>query len=192
MRKLLLVGLMLLTSITTFAQISGKVFDNETGDPLPGATIIIEGTADGTVSGFDGTFSLDVSEGEALIVSYLGYETVIVAAELNMEVGLDPDLNVLGEVVVSSGVIDIAKVRETPVAVSTISPKEIALKVGNQEFPEIMNKTPGVYATKQGGGYGDSRISLRGFDQRNTSFLINGQPVNDMENGWVYCRIGLD
>ena len=54
------------------------------------------------------------------------------------------------------------------------------------EFPEIMNKTPGVYATKQGGGYGDSRISLRGFDQRNTSFLINGQPVNDMENGWVY------
>ena len=186
MRKLLLVGFMLLTSITTFAQISGKVFDNETGDPLPGATIIIEGTADGTVSGFDGTFSLDVSEGEALIVSYLGYETIIVAAELNMEVGLDPDLNVLGEVVVSSGVIDIAKVRETPVAVSTISPREIALKVGNQEFPEIMNKTPGVYATKQGGGYGDSRISLRGFDQRNTSFLINGQPVNDMENGWVY------
>jgi outer membrane cobalamin receptor len=49
-----------------------------------------------------------------------------------------------------------------------------------------MNRTPGVYATKQGGGYGDSRISLRGFDQRNTSFLINGQPVNDMENGWVY------
>jgi len=54
------------------------------------------------------------------------------------------------------------------------------------EFPEIMNKTPGVYATKQGGGYGDSRISLRGFDQTNTSFLINGQPVNDMENGRLY------
>jgi len=88
--------------------------------------------------------------------------------------------------VVSSGVIDIAKERETPIAVSQISAQEVLLKVGNQEFPEIMNKTPGVYATKQGGGYGDSRISLRGFDQRNTSFLINGQPVNDMENGWVY------
>ena len=87
---------------------------------------------------------------------------------------------------VSSGVIDIAKERETPIAVSQISAQEVLLKVGNQEFPEIMNKTPGVYATKQGGGYGDSRISLRGFDQRNTSFLINGQPVNDMENGWVY------
>ena len=92
----------------------------------------------------------------------------------------------LEEVVVSSGIIDVAKERETPIAVSTISAREVQLKVGNMEFPEIMNKTPGVYATKQGGGYGDSRISLRGFDQRNTSFLINGQPVNDMENGWVY------
>ena len=95
------------------------------------------------------------------------------------------DVN-LEEVVVSSRVIDVAKERQTPIAVSTISAQEVLLKVGNQEFPEIMNKTPGVYATKQGGGYGDSRISLRGFDQRNTSFLINGQPVNDMENGWVY------
>jgi len=92
----------------------------------------------------------------------------------------------LEEVVVSSRVIDIAKERETPIAVSQISAQEVLFKVGNQEFPEIMNKTPGVYATKQGGGYGDSRISLRGFDQRNNSFLINGQPVNDMENGWVY------
>jgi len=92
----------------------------------------------------------------------------------------------LEEVVVSSKVIDLVKERVTPVAATTIKASEIALKVGNQEFPEIMNRTPGVYATKQGGGYGDSRISLRGFDQRNTSFLINGQPVNDMENGWVY------
>ena len=98
----------------------------------------------------------------------------------------DSMFQMLEEITVTSDVIDIARTRETPVAVSSITPAEISLKVGNQEFPEIMNTTPGVYATKQGGGYGDSRISLRGFDQRNTSFLINGQPVNDMENGWVY------
>jgi len=92
----------------------------------------------------------------------------------------------LDEVVVSSGVIDVAKERQTPIALSKITAADVQLKVGNLEFPEIMNNTPGVYATKQGGGYGDSRITLRGFDQRNTSFLINGQPVNDMENGWVY------
>lgn len=107
------------------------------------------------------------------------------AQQLASDSSSNPEL--MSEItIVTSGVIDIAKVRETPVAVSTITSQEIELKVGNMEFPEIMNRTPGVYATKQGGGYGDSRISLRGFDQRNTSFLINGQPVNDMENGWVY------
>jgi len=120
-----------------------------------------------------------------LIQLILCLSVTVSAQESNTNSQTILDIN-LQEVVVSSGVIDIAKERETPIAVSTISAQEVLLKVGNQEFPEIMNKTPGVYATKQGGGYGDSRISLRGFDQRNTSFLINGQPVNDMENGWVY------
>jgi outer membrane cobalamin receptor len=187
MRKLLLVGLMAMMSLTNaFAQISGKVVDAETNDVLPGATVLIKGTQTGVVAGFDGTFTIDASQGDTLVVSFIGYSASEVSAQNGLLVSLQPDINVLGEVVVTSGVIDIAKVRETPVAVSTISPAEISLKVGNQEFPEIMNRTPGVYATKQGGGYGDSRISLRGFDQRNTSFLINGQPVNDMENGWVY------
>jgi outer membrane cobalamin receptor len=189
MRKLLLVGLMLLTSITTFAQVSGKVFDANTSETLPGATILIDGTSVGVVSGFDGTFSIDAKSGDTLVISYLGYTSFeLLVSDITSEynIQLIADQNVLGEVVITSGVIDIAKVRETPVALSTISPMDIQLKTGNQEFPEIMNKTPGVYATKQGGGYGDSRISLRGFDQTNTSFLINGQPVNDMENGRVY------
>src|SRR5210317_1756018 len=114
-----------------------------------------------------------------MILSSIG----VVAQEVEKDTVFVQELE---EVVVSSKVIDLVKERVTPVAATTIKASEIALKVGNQEFPEIMNRTPGVYATKQGGGYGDSRISLRGFDQRNTSFLINGQPVNDMENGWVY------
>ena len=186
MKKLILLFLFSFSSVVAQAQISGKVVDAETSGPLPGATVVVEGTTTGVTTGFDGSFIIDVEEGTSLLISFVGYATQTVAATDGMIVRLEAESNVLGEVVVTSGVIDIAKVRETPVAVSTISPAEIALKVGNQEFPEIMNKTPGVYATKQGGGYGDSRISLRGFDQRNTSFLINGQPVNDMENGWVY------
>ena len=188
MKKFLQTFMFLLIAGVTFGQgtVNGKIVDAKTNEALPGATILVQGTTDGTVTGFDGTFSLEVSEGATLEVSYIGYSTMEVSARNGMEIKMEADLNVLGEVVITSGVIDFAKVRETPVAVSTISPSEISLKVGNQEFPEIMNKTPGVYATKQGGGYGDSRISLRGFDQRNTSFLINGQPVNDMENGWVY------
>ena len=73
MRNLMLSLLFIFGSITaTFTQISGKVYDVETNDVLPGATIQIEGTQDGTVTGFDGTFSLDVSPGTTLVVSYLG------------------------------------------------------------------------------------------------------------------------
>ncbi len=185
-RYLLTALLFLFATASVFAQISGRVVDAETVEPLPGATVVVEGTTTGVTTGFDGTFTLDASEGDILVVSFVGYEELEVTAEDGMVIYLSPGENVLGELVVSTNVVDIAKNRETPVASTTISPAEISLKVGNQEFPEIMNQTPSVYATKQGGGYGDSRISIRGFDQRNTAFLINGQPVNDMENGWVY------
>ena len=166
-------------SMSTFAQVSGKVVDSKTGEPLVGAAIQLKGTSQGSITNFDGDFELNVESGKSLVVTYLGYVTLDVISQTNLTILLSPDQNILSEVVITSGIIDVAKVRETPIAVSSISAKEISLKVGNQEFPEIMNTTPGVYATKQGGGYGDSRVSLRGFDQTNTSFLINGQPVND-------------
>ena len=90
------------------------------------------------------------------------------------------------EQVVLTGVADIAKDRSTPLAVSAIKEAVIVEKLGKQEFPEVLNTTPSVYATKAGGGFGDSRITVRGFDQRNTAVMINGVPVNDMENGAVY------
>ena len=77
--------------------------------------------------------------------------------------------------------------RQTPVAVSTISSKQISETYGGSaELPEVLKLTPGVYATKTGGGVGDGRINIRGFDQRNIAVTINGIPVNDMESGWVY------
>ena len=187
MKQFLIGLLMVFTTMTGYSQISGTVIDEEANSPLPGATVVIKGTQIGTTTDFDGLFSIsEAKSGDILVITFIGFDAAEVEAYDGMEVVLQTALNQLSEVVVTSGVIDVAKVRETPVAVSAISVSEITLKTGNLEFPEIMNKTPGVYATKQGGGYGDSRISLRGFDQRNTSFLINGQPVNDMENGWVY------
>ena len=186
MRKLLLVLAMMVSSFTAQAQISGTVVDGNTNEPLPSATVVELGTQNGVSTDSKGRFTIDVEVGTLLRVSFVGYTAEEVEAVEDLVVALFQTDGLLDEIVVTSGVIDVAKVRETPVAVSTIPLSEISLKVGNQEFPEIMNRTPGVYATKQGGGYGDSRLSLRGFDQRNTSFLINGQPVNDMENGWVY------
>jgi outer membrane cobalamin receptor len=66
--------------------------------------------------------------------------------------------------------------------------------LGAQDIPLILNTTPGVYATASGGGDGDSRINIRGFNQRNVAVMLDGIPVNDMENGWVYWSnwFGLD
>ncbi len=187
MMRFALTGAVLIWSTLAVAQITGKVTDASTGGALPGASVYMEGSTSGASTGADGTFTLNAQPDGNLVVSYIGYEDALLAAKSDMGViALEPMALGLGAASIIANVVDVAIDRSTPVAVSTIAPSEIALKVGNMEFPEVMNRTPGVYATKQGGGYGDSRISLRGFDQRNTSFLINGQPVNDMENGWVY------
>lgn len=193
MRTLLLYfGLIILSgSVLAQGRVTGKVIDNESGDPLPGANATIEGTTMGAITDLDGNFTIsDVPSGvQVVAISFVGYETV----KENVNI-TDQEVNVgnitlyqasvgLKEVeVIASVAID----RQTPVAVSTIKGKAIEEKVGNQEFPEILRSTPSVYVTKQGGGFGDSRINIRGFDQRNTAVMINGIPVNDMENGWVY------
>ena len=74
----------------------------------------------------------------------------------------------------------------TPVAYTTVDKKEMEIRLGSQDIPMILNTTPSVYATQQGGGAGDARINVRGFNQRNVAVMINGVPQNDMENGWVY------
>ena len=74
----------------------------------------------------------------------------------------------------------------TPVAFSTIDKDDIINRLASQDLPLALNVTPSVYATNSGGGAGDARINVRGFDQRNVAVMINGVPINDMENGWVY------
>ncbi|MBC2606344.1 TonB-dependent receptor [Pelagicoccus albus] len=75
---------------------------------------------------------------------------------------------------------------ETPVAFSELSKDDLDRFLASQDIPVALNYTPSVYATNQGGGAGDARVNVRGFDQRNVAVMINGVPVNDMENGWVY------
>ena len=69
---------------------------------------------------------------------------------------------------------------------STIDPVFIEEKLGTQEFPEILKSTPGIYATKDGGGFGDSKINIRGFKSENSAMMVNGVPMNGMENNKVY------
>ena len=97
------------------------------------------------------------------------------------------DLQELEEVVlIGGGVIDLAEDRNTPVAASTIKGSEIQKKIGTQDITMTLVNTPSVYVAGQGGGFGDTRIAVRGFDQTNTAFMLNGQPINGMEDGKMY------
>lgn len=195
MRKFTVAALLafafLLAGITAKAQtVSGTIIDAESDEPLIGATIQIEGTAMGTATALDGTFSFEGKLGDhTLVISYVGY------IKKEMDITINEGENDIGKVMLSPNAIGLqeikvvssyAKDRETPVSISTIEPQDIEEKLGSKEFPEILQTTPSVYATKRGGGYGDSRINLRGFDSDNIGVLINGIPVNDMESGQVY------
>ncbi|GGG91721.1 TonB-dependent receptor [Polaribacter pacificus] len=189
--KNLLVVALFFTVATVFGQskITGKVVD-ESGQPLPSASVQVKGTSNGTSSDFDGKFVLNANtDSGVVLISFIGYltkEVAFTSSKSNLgTIQLTEDSNTLEEVVIQ-GVIDVAKDRKTPVAVSTIKANEIEEKLGSQEFPEILKSTPSVYATKSGGGFGDARINIRGFSQENIAVLINGVPVNDMENGSIY------
>jgi len=189
--KLLLAVLFLLTlplfSLAQRMEITGVVTDVNTGETLPGVNVTIKGTTTGTVTDIDGQYQLSLEPGAVLIFSFVGMETKEVefnGSTRTLNVTLEPQMETLEEFVLS--VSGIARDRETPVAISTISAEVISEKLGSQEFPEILKSTPSVYATKDGGGFGDGRINLRGFDSNNLGVLINGVPVNDMENGRVY------
>ncbi|HCC69760.1 MAG TPA: TonB-dependent receptor, partial [Bacteroidales bacterium] len=171
--------------------VTGKVIDSDNDEALVGATVYLKGMTRGTITETDGTFMLAVPAGQqTVIVSFIGYDDQ--TFDVNIPSGQTKDIGTIMMKMNTVGLADVnviasvATDRSTPVAKSSIKGLTVESLVGNQEYPEILRKTPSVYVTKQGGGFGDSRINVRGFDQRNVAVMINGIPVNDMENGWVY------
>ncbi len=171
----------------------GYVYDDKTQETLIGANIIAS-NGTGTVTDLNGYYELNLPKGQIEIsISYVGYDQLKKKLLLSVKTEQNFYLNtqILNEVQLVS---DIARSRETPVAFSNISPKQLEEELAGQDIPLILNSTPGVYATQSGGGDGDARISIRGFNQRNVAVMIDGVPMNDMENGWVYWSnwFGLD
>lgn len=191
--KLLFIALFPL-SLYSQGTVEGTVKDALTGETLIGVNLVYA-TGKGTVTDMDGHYSVSLPTGTYdITASYVGYETmtqkVTVTAgrtllDFNLKTIMLSEVEVVG---------DMARSRETPVAFSTIKPLKLEEELASQDIPMILNTTPGVYATQQGGGDGDARINIRGFSQRNVAVMIDGIPVNDMENGWVYWSnwFGLD
>ena len=80
---------------------SGVVIDQATGEPIIGASVLEKGTTNGTITDFDGNFSLDVADGATLEISYVGYASQAVSSGENLKVLLSEDSELLEEVVVT-------------------------------------------------------------------------------------------
>lgn len=191
--KRILLGLMVMFASLTVAQtkLTGTVIDGEYNEPLLGASVFVKGTSTGSTTDFDGKFELSTSETSGqLVISYLGYLSKTISFNGSANLGnivLSPDVNQMKDiVVVGKGVVDLADDRKTPIAVSTIKAVEIQAKVGTADVTQALVNTPSVYVNGQSGGFGDTNMRVRGFDQDNTAFLLNGQPINGMEDGKMY------
>lgn len=175
-------------------KVSGTVRDATSGETLPGATVIY-GEGKGVATDLNGQFNLLLEKGTfSITANYVGMtpvtrEVKVSGVSLSIEFLLEAQS--MTEVVV---VADIAIERKTPVAYSDVSPIKLREELGSRDIPMILNTTPGIYATQSGGGDGDARINIRGFSQRYVAVMVDGIPMNDMENGWVYWSnwFGLD
>ena len=190
LKHLLLIAVLAIVgtaSAVAQSTLRGKVVDAETGEPLIGATVSVGGI--NAATDIDGVFVVKGVKPDAPVsIQYIGFKTKTVKASPRSRgelgtVRLETDGRTLSDVIVTS---QIAVARKTPVAVSSVPMSFIEEKIGTQEFPEILKSTPGVHANKEGGGYGDSEIYMRGFDNTNIAVMVNGVPMNDMENQKVY------
>lgn len=196
--KQFMLSLLLIFSVSTaFSQtkITGTIVDSEMNGSLPAANVTVKGTGEGASTDIDGKFSISTSKTQGeVVITFVGYTTKTISFSATSSqtvnlgtITLESDSSQLDEVViVGRGIIDLAKDRKTPIAVSTLTSSEIQEKVGSSDITQTMVNTPSVYVAGQAGGFGDSRVSVRGFAQDNTAFLLNGQPINGMEDGLMY------
>ncbi len=166
--------------------VTGTIIDALTNEPLIGATVIYA-PGKGTQTDVDGNYKMKLPNGNYDIsINYMGYNTQKFKIKvLNKDVSTNLKLEslVLDEIEV---VANVAQVRETPVAFTNITQQQIKEELGSRDIAMLMNSTPGAYATEQGGGSGDARVTIRGFSQNNVAVLVDGVPVNDMETGAVF------
>jgi hypothetical protein len=182
-------------------KITGEVSENATNQLLGGAKITLynnEGVVmKRAMSNSQGIYEMtDVTYGDySITFKMMGFDSMVQEIQVskpvmtvNFYIGASQEyreIKVIGNLAGSQNV---------PVAVTKIPLQKITEELGSRDLPMLLNGTPGVYATQQGGGDGDARINVRGFDQRNVGVMIDGVPVNDMENGAVYWSnwFGLD
>ncbi|MBK6348001.1 MAG: TonB-dependent receptor [Bacteroidales bacterium] len=192
LRKLTLIVISIFSFFTLNAQngfIRGTVYDNSTGESLPGVTIFIEGTTTGTMSDFDGKFNLSVAPGKYNVrVSFISYETVNIR-ELEVkpgEVSLLDNLRLKeAKIELSEVTITAEVVRNSEIAMLTMKQKSTTLmdgisavnfrRIGDSDAASSMKRVPGV--SVEGGKY----VYVRGLGDRYTKTTLNGVDIPGLD-----------
>lgn len=174
----------MLLSVQVFAQgltVKGVVKDN-TGMGVIGANILVKGTTNGTITDFDGNFTLEAKKGDVIVISFIGYKTQELPAAATMNVTLQDDTEVLEDVVV----IGYGSVKKEDLSGSVVAIKAEEMNKGAVTSPQelMMGKVPGLSVAQGDGGPGSgSTIRIRGGASLNASnnplIVIDGVPVSD-------------
>ncbi len=184
--------LTLLFTVTTNAQtvtLSGRVTNLETTLPIPNCNIFIRNFNIGTTTDLEGFYSIkNLSQRKYTVVaSFIGFKRIEKVLTLTrdsiLNISLTPKSILLKETIVKA---NSAKLRETPTAFTEKNRIDVDRELGSQDIPHLLQTTPSLYISQQGGGTGDLRMNLRGFDHTHFAVMINGVPINNPENGEIY------
>lgn len=192
MRKVLLLGLMLLfASAVAFAQgrvVTGTVTSAEDGQPIPGASVIVKGTTTGTATDLDGKFSINVPQGNnVLVFSFVGSEKqeATIGNRTQINIVLQPDITNLGEFIVTGYGTQLK--REVTGAVSSVK-GELIENLPMQSFDRaLQGRAAGVQVRSSNGLPGGAvNIRIRGVGSINAGneplFIIDGVQLNNSSN----------
>ena len=178
---------LLFISQLTFAQakvVSGTVTASDTNEPLPGVSVVIEGTTTGTVTDLDGNYVIEVPNNDVvLLYSYIGMTTqsINVGGQTNIDIKLEAGVD-LDEFVVTALGISREK-KSLGYATQEVSTQEIVDSREANVVNSLQGRVAGVQVNSSGGGVGaSSRVTIRG----NASFTANNQPL------WVIDGIPMD
>ena len=181
--SILMMLMALFMSVTSFAQgIKGTVID-ENGEPVIGATVSDKNDAkNGTITDFDGKFTVNVKAGQILVISYVGYETLEVAAQNGMTVKMKPDNKVLDEVVVVG--YGVQKKSAVTGAISQVKPEDMENRTISNAQQALQGKTSGVQIIQSSAAPGSSpTVRVRGYSSNVSSeplYVVDGVRLSDI------------
>ncbi|WP_127139203.1 SusC/RagA family TonB-linked outer membrane protein [Flagellimonas oceanensis] len=184
-KRMYLLWCMFLVPFVQYAQITvqGMVTDTATQDPLPGVSIIIKGTSQGTATDFDGNYLIEANMGDTLVFSYIGFQPKeVVVSGSTMNVTLDEDTTLLDEVVVIG--YGTTTVEDATGSVSSITTEDFNKGAIVSTDQLLTGKTAGVRITNSGGQPDSApNIRIRGGSSltanNNPLIVIDGIPVDN-------------